>query len=69
MDEVQTETTPEVDEVQDEKSEGEEPEKDEAADYDGMTLGELRAEATKRNLPSYGNKAQLTERLREADAS
>lgn len=37
------------------------------AQYDSMTLAELRELATKRNLPSYGTKAQLAERLREAD--
>ena len=38
-------------------------------DYDGMTLAELREAATTRELPSYGTKAQLIERLRENDAS
>lgn len=37
--------------------------------YDGMTLAELRDEAVGRGLPAYGTKAQITERLREADAS
>lgn len=64
VDSVQDETTPEVDVVQDETTE------EEAGDgYEGMTLAELRALATDRDLPSYGTKAQLTERLREADAS
>lgn len=36
-------------------------------DYDGMTLAELREEAGKRDVPSYGSKAQIIERLREAD--
>lgn len=36
-------------------------------DYDGMTLAELREEATARGLAAYGTKAQITERLREAD--
>jgi hypothetical protein len=41
---------------------------DEAAvDYDSMTLAELREEATTRELPSYGTKAQIIERLREYD--
>lgn len=42
---------------------------DPAVDYDGMTLAELREEATGRDIPSYGTKAQIIERLREADAS
>jgi len=42
---------------------------DTAPDYDGMTLAELREAAGDRKLPTHGNKAQLTERLREADAS
>lgn len=36
--------------------------------YAGMTLAELRAEADRREIPSYGTKAQITERLKEADA-
>lgn len=39
------------------------------ADYDGMTLTELRALATERDVPSYGTKAQIAERLREADGA
>lgn len=35
--------------------------------YAGMTLVELRAEADKRKVPSYGTKAQIAERLREDD--
>ena len=35
--------------------------------YAGLTLAELREAAEARSLPSYGTKAQLTERLREAD--
>lgn len=63
-DSVQDETTPEVDEVQDETNE------EETGDgYEGMTLSELRSLATDRGVPSYGTKAQLTERLRDADAS
>lgn len=38
------------------------------ADYDSMTLAELREAAAARDLPSYGTKAQITERLRENDA-
>jgi len=41
-----------------------EPESD---PYAGMTLAELRAEADGRDIPSYGTKAQITERLHEAD--
>jgi len=37
--------------------------------YAGMTLAELRAEAERRELPSYGTKAQVTDRLREDDAA
>lgn len=40
----------------------------EGPDYDGMTLAELREEAVRRDLPSYGTKAQIADRLREADA-
>lgn len=47
---------------------GGEPAEDTAPDYDGMTLAELRDEANSRDIPSYGTKAQITERLREADA-
>lgn len=64
--EVPDETTPETDDVQDEKAEDDEPEGD---PYAGLTLAELRAEADKRGVPSYGTKAQITERLREDDAS
>lgn len=39
------------------------------ADYDGMTLAELREAANNRDLPSYGNKAQIIERLRDADGA
>jgi hypothetical protein len=35
--------------------------------YAGMTLAELRGEADRRGVPSYGTKAQVAERLREAD--
>jgi hypothetical protein len=37
--------------------------------YEGLTLSELKAEADTRNVPSYGTKAQITDRLREADAA
>lgn len=38
-----------------------------APGYDGMTLAELRDEAALRGVPSYGTKAQITERLRADD--
>lgn len=63
LDEVQDETTEEVDAVQDEAPE------DTAPDYESMTLAELRAEADGRGVPSYGTKGQITERLRQDDAS
>lgn len=47
------------------KDEGTEAE--ETVDYDGMTLAELREEASKREVPSYGSKAQIIERLKESD--
>lgn len=50
-------------------ADGGEPAEDAVPDYDGMTLAELREEAAERGLPAYGTKAQVTERLREADAS
>lgn len=37
--------------------------------YDGMTLAELREAAGDRDLPTYGTKVQLIERLRENDAA
>ena len=40
----------------------------ELADYDGMTLAELRDAASARGLATYGSKAQVAERLREADS-
>lgn len=43
-------------------------ETEEAVDYDGMTLAELRTAADKAGLPTYGTKAQLIERLKSADA-
>lgn len=57
---VQDETSPEVDEVQDEMV---------SVDYDSMTLAELREAAGARSLPSYGTKSQLIERLKDADAA
>lgn len=50
------------DEVQDE-NESEEAE----VSYESMTLAELRAAAEERGVASYGTKAQIAERLREAD--
>lgn len=40
----------------------------EVADYDGMTLAELRDAASARGVATYGSKAQLAQRLREADS-
>lgn len=37
--------------------------------YDAMSLGELREEATRRGVPSYGTKAQIAERLHDADTA
>lgn len=45
------------------------PAEDAVPDYDGMTLAELREEAASRDVPSYGTKAQIAERLREADTA
>lgn len=46
------------------------PDYDSAApDYDSMTLAELRDEADKRGVPGYGKKADIIERLRDADNS
>lgn len=42
-------------------------EPDAALDYDGMTLAELREEAGRRELPTYGTKAQIIERLHDDD--
>jgi rRNA maturation protein Nop10 len=61
LDEVQVETEPEEDAAVETKSD--EP------DYESLSLGELREAAAARDLPTYGTKAQITERLREADAS
>lgn len=58
LDTVQDSTVPEPDEVQDENK---------LPDYDGMTLAELRSAADSCNLPTYGTKAQLIERLRDAE--
>jgi DNA-directed RNA polymerase subunit RPC12/RpoP len=59
LDTVQNDTLPEVDDVQDET----------VPDYDSMTLAELREAAGGRELPTYGTKAQLIERLRDADSA
>lgn len=37
--------------------------------YAGLNLTELKAAADERGVPTYGTKAQIAERLREADAS
>lgn len=67
---VQSETSPEVEEVSSETDTEEEyVVNDTAPDYESMTLAELREAAEARGVPSYGTKAQITERLREADAS
>lgn len=58
LDDVQVET--EAEEVA-------EADEVEAPDYDGMTLAELKAAAEERGVPAYGTKAQIAERLREAD--
>lgn len=52
---------PVLDEVQDETVE------EEPVDYDSMTLAELKAAADDKGVASYGTKAQIAERLREAD--
>jgi rRNA maturation protein Nop10 len=44
-----------------------EPEPVEPDPYAGKTLAELREEADKRGVASYGSKAQIAERLRAAD--
>lgn len=51
-----------VDEVQDETA----PEED-VDPYESLTLAELRTAADDRGLASYGTKAQIATRLREAD--
>jgi hypothetical protein len=58
LDTVQDSTVPEPDEVRDEN---------ESPDYDGMTLAELRSAADSYNLPTYGTKTQLIERLRATE--
>lgn len=58
LDDVQVET---------EAEEGAEAEEAAAPDYDGMTLAELKAAAEERGVAAYGTKAQIAERLREAD--
>lgn len=47
---------------------GTEVQEDTEPDYDGMTLAEMRKAAGDRNLPTYGSKANIIERLRAADA-
>jgi DNA-directed RNA polymerase subunit RPC12/RpoP len=59
-------TSDEPEPVQDEASVEDE---EAGVDYEGMTLAELREAAGNRDLPTYGTKAQLTERLHEADAA
>lgn len=54
-----------LDEVQDETS----YEESGVDPYAGLNLTELRATADERGVPSYGTKAQIAERLREADAA
>jgi hypothetical protein len=44
-------------------------EADAAKDYNTMTITELRAEATRRGIPSFGNKSQVIERLKGADGA
>lgn len=46
-----------------------EPEPELNADYDSMTLAELREAASARSIPSYGTKAQIVERLQEDAAA
>ncbi len=65
LDTVQETTVPEPDKVEDETESVE----DAAPDYDAMTLAELREAAADRKVPSYGTKAQIVERLHEADSS
>jgi hypothetical protein len=59
LDDVQTETVPETDTAPEEVNT--------APDYDSMTLTELRDAAASQELPMYGTKAQLIERLRGTD--
>jgi hypothetical protein len=40
----------------------------EALEYDALTVAELQAELDRRGLPTTGKKAELVERLEEADA-
>lgn len=58
------EETPVVSEADTEALPDAEPDAD---PYAGMTLSELRTEAENRGIPSYGTKAQVAERLRDAD--
>lgn len=59
--ETPVEPAAELDEVQESTESGDA--------YAGMTLAELRSAADAQGVASYGTKAQITERLREADAS
>lgn len=61
--ESQSVDAPELDEFQ------AEPEPEVAPDYDSMTLAELRELSKERDLPVYGNKAEVIGRLREADGA
>lgn len=56
LDEVQVETEVEV---------AGEPDAD--VDYNALTLAELKALAAEREVAAYGSKAQIAERLREAE--
>ena len=53
-----------VEEPVEEPAEADEPA---PVDYDGMTLAELREAASAADLPAYGTKAQLVERLKGAN--
>lgn len=62
------EAIPELDDVQDETEQEEVP--SQGADlYDDMSLAELRGKAKTRDVPAYGTKAEIAERLREADGA
>jgi uncharacterized membrane protein len=54
------------DEDEDEEEDDDEPE-DESDDYDEMSVTELRNELRDRDLPHRGRRAELVDRLREAD--
>ncbi len=62
-------TEPTLDEVQDEtvEEEASEGDSEEAVDYDAMSLAELKAVAEDKGVATYGTKAQIAQRLREAD--